>query len=98
MQPLQDAHQADGLQVLGINPGGLFGGESEETLALFVEQTGVSFPILWDGGTYGFFAWPQAISPFPRQAVLGRDGRVRYLASDHDAAALEAAVLHALAE
>jgi len=84
---------------LGVNPGGFYGSEDEETVARFLDQTGVTFPVVWDSPrSYTRFAWPQAISPFPRQALVGRDGRIKYLASEHNNEALRAAVTEALAE
>jgi peroxiredoxin len=82
--------------VLGVASGSF--GEDDTTLDAFQAQTAVTFPLVWDEGTYGLYAWPSALSPFPRQVLIGRDGRVRYLASEHRADELRAAVEEALAE
>ncbi len=73
-------------------------GESEEALDAFVEQTGITFDVAYDNGTYTEYAWPASISPYPRQALVGKDGTLRYLASEHQPTALEAAIEAALAE
>ena len=88
--------QSQGLTVLGVAAGGF--GEDTETLEAFIEQTGVTFPVVWDEETYWQYAFPEAISPFPRQVLVGRDGAVRYLASEHRATELRVAVEAALAD
>lgn len=79
-----------GVTVVGVATGGF--GEDAETLAAFLEQTNVTFLVVWDDGTYGQYAWPDALSPFPRQALVDRDGVVTYLASEHRPAELREAV------
>lgn len=65
----------------------------------FIEQTQVTFPIGWDDDrSYGQFRWPGSVSPFPRQALIGKDGVVKYIAAEYDQVALEAAIVAALAE
>jgi len=88
----RDIHQAFAgrLTVIGVATGSF--GEDEDTLASFLEQTGVTFDVVWDRDTYGTYDWPAASSPFPRQALLDADGRVVYLASEHRADDLLAAV------
>jgi len=85
-----------GLTVYGVASRLFFGGETDETLDAFEDQTQVGFPILWDSGTYGDHDWPPATSPFPRQVLIGSDGRVRYMASEHRQGALEDAIQRAL--
>jgi len=87
-----------GFVPVGIATGGLGGGETEETLQAFIEQTGVTFDIAWDSSTYNDYDWPPALSPYPRQALVGRDGTLRYVAAEHQGGALEAALVEALAE
>lgn len=82
--------------MLGINTRSF--AEDPETVEAFVEQTGVTFPVVWDDETYGRFGWPDGPSPFPRQALVDRSGVVRYLASEHREAELRAAVDEVLAE
>jgi hypothetical protein len=95
---LYQDHRDAGFVPVGVATGGLGGGETEETLQDFVEQTGVTFDIAWDSSTYYDYDWPPAVSPYPRQALVGRDGLIRYMAAEHQAGALEAAIEAALAE
>ncbi len=67
-------------------------GERASTIEDFVEQTGVTFPVVWDADTYRSWGWPEATSPFPRQALLDANGRAVYLASEHQEGALDAAI------
>ena len=83
---------------LGLDGGGQGGGESEEDVVAFIEQTGCTFPFAWDDGTKDLFGWPDAISPYPRQALVGRDGIVTYLNTNYDEASLRSAIEAALAE
>ncbi len=85
--------------MLGVDTGGQGGGESEEDVRAFIEQTLVTFPIVWDltPPTMKQFAFPPAISPYPRQVVIGKDGKVVYLNSEYDEDALRAAIVVALA-
>jgi len=88
----------EGLAVVGVATGGF--SETDDTLAAFLEQTAVTFPVVWDtDGSYGDWRFPDgALSPYPRQVVLGRDGVVKYLAHEHDESALAAVIEAALAE
>lgn len=93
---ISNTYADQGFAVIGINTRQF--NESQFTLERFLEQTQVTFDVVWDENTKGWFGWPAAIAPFPRQAVIGRDGTIRYLASEHDAGAVEAAIVTALEE
>jgi hypothetical protein len=95
IEALYQQYSGDGFVPLGIAADAM---ESEELLDAFVEQTGLTFTVAWDGDTYNGWAWPASISPYPRQALVGKDGTVRYLAAEHQATALEQAIVAALAE
>lgn len=84
--------------ILGIDGGGIDGGESEVDVRAFIEQTLCTFPFMWDATppTMNEFSWPSGISPYPRQAVIGRDGKVVYLNSEYDDGSLRAAIEAAL--
>lgn len=80
------------MTVIGINTGGL-GGENAATIQAFIQQTGVTFPVVEDlGQSYG--SWVQAAvpSPFPLDIVIDRDGYVIYISHEYDAAELLQAV------
>ncbi len=74
------------------------GGDSDDQLAVFVDQTGISFPLVRDEGPKRRFPGPPPISPSPRRAPTGPAGPAAYTASEHELAALENALLAALAE
>ncbi len=96
MEILFQERREQGFHVIGVNTRSF--NESAFTLERFLDQTQVTFDVVWDEGTIGWFGWPPAIAPFPRQAVVGRAGRIVYMASEHDAGAVEAAIDAALAE
>jgi len=74
------------------------GGDTDAQLEAFLDQTGIGFPLVRDEGTYSQYSWPPSISPYPRQALVGRDGTLAYAASEHQLQALENALVAALAE
>ncbi len=75
--------------MLGVSGSGLFGSESTSTIAAFVEQTGVQFPILRGDTSYAEYAEPEgAISPFPLDVIVDRDGSIAYLRREFDAEAM----------
>lgn len=71
------------------------------TLAGWVEDFGVTMTVLadWDGAVYEAWALndPDAYAPYPREYVLGRDGRLVYVDTNIDVDALTAAIEAALA-
>ena len=89
----------EGVIVLGLSGGGLFGRESAATINAFVEQTGVTFPILRGDQTYFEYDVPDGtISPFPLDVIIDRDGTIRYLRHEFDGAAMADTVQRLLAE
>lgn len=98
LQQLYLTYAGQDFLVIGVDPGGLGGGETEDHVLDLIAQTGVTFPVAWDDGTYHDYAWPPAIAPYPRDALIGRDGTIAYLASEYHAEALETALLEALTE
>lgn len=71
--------------MLGLSGRGLFGKESTSTLAGFIDQTGVSFPILRGDNTYFEYADPDgAISPFPLDVIVDAAGNIAYLRREFD--------------
>lgn len=93
---LYERHRDRGLTVYGVASRRFLGGETDATLDAFQDQTQVSFPLLWDSGTYDAYDWPPALSPFPRQVLFDADGMVVYLAAEHDHRALGDAIERAL--
>ncbi len=71
--------------------------ESTDTIDEFVEQTGITFPVVYDENSIrASTRFPDAISPFPRQIAYDRKGRIIWVASEHQASDLEAAIVRAL--
>jgi hypothetical protein len=72
---------------------GVAAGDNEPSVVSFVEQTGVRFPIVWDENWLRHrLAFPPSISPFPRQVLIDADGHIAYVASEHSASDLTAAI------
>ncbi len=76
--------------VIGV--AGSFGTQDEQDINFFVEQTGVTFPIAWEAGTISQWYFPTGIAPYPKQVLIGPDGTVAYLASEHREGDLRAAI------
>jgi hypothetical protein len=76
-------HQTYGDEVIVI---GLHKGEDPGLLADFVEQTGVTFPLVVDeGGTLGQFAFPQGVGyPYPRDIVIDKELTIRSVRNSFD--------------
>ena len=87
-QPMKDR----GLVVYGVAQGGLRGGDTDEILRNFIDQTGVTFEVVRDTGDgYRMFrrAVPEAsVSPFPLDVVIGPDGRLISARREFDPEAL----------
>jgi hypothetical protein len=59
---------------------GLHPNENPAQLADFVEQTGITFPVVPSNGTLNMFAFPPGVQyPYPRDVVIGKDLTVRSL-------------------
>jgi len=87
-----------GLQVVGVNPGGLMGGDTPEIMQNFRDQTGATFPMGWgEAGSYSalFSSGGSGLSPFPLDVIVDRDGRIAYSSRQYDPDAM-AAVINAL--
>lgn len=78
------------LTILGVDTGVL--GDTPATVERFVEQNGLEFEMLFDEDSFELYAWDFGVSPYPRQALLDGDGVLRYMNSEHDPAALSAAL------
>lgn len=77
--------------VWGVAQGGLRGGDTDEVLRGFVDQTGVTFPIVRDVSGYGLFrrsTQAPMVSPFPIDVLIDADGRLVSLRGEYDPDAL----------
>ncbi len=81
---------------------GIASADDEETVALYAEQLGLSFPILMDPGGEVARLYQQH-SPFPTAAypqdwIIDDQGVIVYVNNAFDLAAMEAALARALAD
>lgn len=86
--PLRD----DGVVVVGVNTGGLFNDDTVARIEAFIAQTGVTFPVVRDHDQVKAYDTGLAISPFPVDVVIDRDGVIRYVSAGYDADTLLAVV------
>jgi peroxiredoxin len=87
-------YQGQGVLVFGVHPS-----DPEALVADFVEQTGVSFPVVRDQSTRGRFAYPPGTNfPYPRDVVIGKDGVVRSIKNSFNAQEMQALVEDLLAQ
>ena len=88
------AYADEGVLVFGVHPG-----DPPEAVADFIEQTGVSFPLLADEGTiYDFDFPPGAAYPYPRDVVIGKDLTVRSIKISFNVAEMDTLVRTLLEE
>jgi len=86
-----------GLVMWGLNPGR---GDSPEDVRIFAEQLDLTFPLMFDDIDY----WQQfersddAISAFPIQVLIGRDGTIRLVRRRYERQFLVDAIERALDE
>lgn len=67
--------------MIGIHPG-----DPPGKVAAFVEQTGVSFPIVADQGTLSELAFPAGVGyPYPRDVVIDKGLRIRSIRNSFNA-------------
>lgn len=91
---IYQAYKDQGVLVYGIHPN-----ESPQQLAAFLEQTGVSFPLVADNGTKGQFAFPPGVGyPYPRDVVIGKDLTVRSVKNSFNVAEMDSLIQQLLNE
>lgn len=62
-------HEGQGVAVYGLHQN-----EPAQALQDFIEQTGVTFPVLSDQGTLGQLSFPAGTGyPYPRDVIIGKD-------------------------
>ncbi len=94
LENLWREHGDAGLLVFGLN-----GGDPADQLAAFLEQTGITFPVIDARGTAGLFNYPPGVGyPYPRDIVIGKDGTVRSIRTSFNAAEMTELVEDLLAE
>jgi peroxiredoxin len=84
----------ENVKVFGIHPN-----DPEGLVQDFIEQTGVTFPILSDQATRGRFAYPPGTNfPYPRDVVIAKDGTVRSIKNSFNAQEMQSLVQALLGE
>lgn len=83
----------------GVLVYGVHGGEPAFMLEDFLEQTGVSYPLIKDQGTLNQFSFPPGVGyPYPRDVVIGKDLTVHSIKNSFNAGEMEALVEKLLAQ
>lgn len=82
--------------VYGLHPIG----ESAQLVDDFVEQAGLTFPVLPDsGGTRGAFSYPPGAGyPYPRDIVIGKDLTVHSIKNSFNVEEMQALIDQLLAQ
>ncbi len=88
-------YEDDGVLVFGIHPG-----DPPDMVANFVEQTGITYPIVNDTEyTRGLFAFPLGVGyPYPRDVVIGKDLTVHSIKNSFNVEEMDALIQTLLAE
>jgi peroxiredoxin len=83
-----------GVLVYGLHPG-----DDSSLVADFIEQTGVTFPVLDGGDTVNRFTFPPGVAfPYPRDVVIDKRGRVRLIRNSFDPNEMTTLIEQLLAE
>jgi hypothetical protein len=84
LQDVQDEFFDRGVRVFGLNVPRF--SESAQTLALFTEQAGLTYPVISHSGSANLIDFEGDNSfPYPRDAIVGSDGRLVYTSKNYDA-------------
>ncbi len=68
-------------------------GYDAETLDLWIEQAGVTFPVMVDAdGTYRSYDKSGASAPYPLDIIVDQSGVVQYIATHYDPDAMAAVI------
>ncbi len=87
-------YEDQGVLVYGIHPN-----ESPQQLEAFLEQTGISFPVLADVNSKNQFAFPPGVGyPYPRDVVIGKDLTVRSIKNSFNVPEMEGLIQQLLLE
>lgn len=86
---MQQRYQGTDVRLLGLHSGG----DSPEDLEAFLAASQITFPVLRDAApVYQAYRQTRVISPYPLDYVIDRDGRVAFIGTEYDPAALTAVV------
>ena len=74
-------------------------GDPPAAVANFIEQTGITFPVVADNNTLYQFSYPSGVGyPYPRDIVIGKDLTVRSIKNSFNVAEMDALIQSLLAE
>lgn len=74
-------------------------GDPPDQIADFIEQTGITFPVLADQSTLFEFSYPNGVGyPYPRDIVIGKDLKVRSIKNSFNGQEMDALITQLLAE
>lgn len=83
----------------GVLVYGVHFGESAKEIADFIAQTGITFPVLSDQGSFTQLAFPQGVGyPYPRDVIIGKDLTIRSIKNSFNPDDTDALVQQLLAE
>ncbi len=86
---MQQRYQGTDVHLLGLHSGG----DSPADLEAFLAASQITFPVLRDAApVYQAYRQVRVVSPYPLDYVIDRDGRVAYIGTEYDPAALVAVV------
>ncbi len=78
---------------------GVYSGEDPAAIADFKEQTGVTFPLLQDTGSFSTLAFPAGVGfPYPRDVIIGKDLSIRSIRNSFNPEESDALIVELLAE
>lgn len=100
MSDLQDLHEefADqGLAVYGLNVPAF--SEDALTVAAFKDQAGLTYPVMSHSGSVWKIDFGGSNTfPYPRDALVGKDGRIAYTSNTYDPGAIRELIAELLAQ
>ena len=83
----------------GVLVYGLHQNEVQMRLDDFVEQTGITFPVVADEGTLQQLDFPIGVGyPYPRDVVIGKDLRIHSIKNSFDVEEMDALIQELLDE
>lgn len=94
-------YRSRGVVVIGMDPGGLFGGETAGLVRNFIRQTGITFPVAFDHkGSYRQLRGlgGKSLAPFPLDVVVDQQGRIAYVSRKYEAKRLQRVIERLLAD
>ena len=87
-------YRDQGVVVIGIHRG-----EDPVQLTNFIDQTGITFPVVRDNNTLFLWAFPDGVGyPYPKDIVIGKDLTVRSIKASFNVDEMDSLIQTLLAE